>query len=180
MAGGVFLPRKKTALMLRLFFLLLLSLPALARPPAEVVDEVYKAHLDLQDQRKVIQAHSRCFTPGFMAIIQRAFKGQPPKAFVDVDFLVNNQMGFGAYELGSSQVSGKDAKVSLTIWPSRGQKFGDPAMKKKFPAYKALVHLTDVGDGEGFQIKDLEFLPTPDFAQSFRVRDYLKKIADEQ
>lgn len=166
--------------MLRFFIVLLLVLPALARPPAEVVDQVYSTHLQMQSQRKTVAANPKCFTPGFLGIIERAFKGQPPKPFVDVDILAHNQMGMGAYELGPIKISGRDATVGLSVWVGRGGKFSDPAMKKQSSPDKAIVYLTDVGDGDGFQIKDIEWLPTRDYNKSFYIREFLKKIADAQ
>lgn len=166
--------------MLRLFIILLVALPALARPPVEVVDHVYSTHLRLQNQRRTVAANPNCFTPGFLGIIERAFQGKPPNPFVDVDFLCNNQMGLGAYELGPTKLSGKDARVGLTLWVGRGAAFSDPSMKEKVTPYKGIVYLTDVGDGDGFQIKDLEFLPTQDYKKSFFIREFLKKIADAQ
>lgn len=166
--------------MLRFLILLLLAFPALARTPVEVVDQLYSTHLQVQDQRKSVAAHPKCFTPGFLAIIQRAFQGQPPKPYVDIDFLANNQMGMGAYELGPTSISGKDATVGLSVWVGRGAKFSDPAMKKQSSPSKAIVYLTDVGDGDGFQIRDIEWLPSPDYKKSFHIREFLKSIADAQ
>ena len=149
--------------------MLLLSLPALAIPaPDEVVSKLYKTHKQTQDMQKTIRQVPKCLTPGFLGIMERALKGQPPKPFVDVDVFCNNQMGLGDFEIVRSEVQGYNAEVRIKVWDSRSLRKGKPQV--------ARVILTDVKDGDGYQIKDIEWDGTP----TFKVRDFLTKIATGQ
>jgi hypothetical protein len=161
-----------------------------ARPsPEDVVRRLYDIHLKHYKEEKgkgypetVAQAAS-CFTPGFLGIIERAEK-RPPNGpnHIDIDFLVNSQSGWGGFEVGKATVTGKDAVVPLEIWGGfRSTKHKDPETLRR-----AKVYLTDVGDGDGFQIRDIEFVAAP-FTNyegkvltqpAFWVRKYLTEIAD--
>lgn len=144
----------------------MLSLPALAIPtPDEVVSKVYNTHLKTQDMQKTIQQVPKCFTPGFLGILERALKSQPPKPFVDVDVFCNNQMGLGDFEVVRCDTQGYNSEVRIKVWDSRSKRQGKPQL--------ARVILTDVKDGDGYQIKDIEWESNP----PFKVRDYLIPIA---
>lgn len=155
----------------------LLTLPAVARPPAEVVQTLYDTHVATGDQRKTVQLLAHCFTPGFLGILERALKRQPPNPFVDVDIFANNQMGLGFFEVGKATVKGKEATVPVDLWIGRV----NPANRfdrKLLTRIQVTVFLTDVEEGQGFQIRDLEFLPTQHNPKPFRIREWLLPIAE--
>ena len=161
----------------RLLMVLLLSLPALALPPSRVVKKLYDTHLTTHGSRETVQRVPQCLTPGFLGIVERALRRQPPGPWVDVDLFTNNQMGFGFYEMGAEEIHGKDAIVNISLWIGRvdpNNRFN----KKLLSQQKARIYLTDVGDGDGFQIRDIEFLPTRSNPKSFWIRAWLVPIAD--
>lgn len=128
-----------------------------------------------QNQRKTVAATEYCFTPGFLGIILRAFEGHPPHGFVDIDIFSNTQMGLVDFEMGETTINGKEATVHLTLWGGRG-KPGARAARQGNTMQKVTVYLTDVGDGEGFQVRDFEFAPRKDYPKTFRIREWLERI----
>ena len=158
---------------------LLLSLPVFARPPEDVVRQVYSTHLRRNSLEKTVAEVPKCFTPGFLGVIKRALARTPQSggSYVDADFFVNSQGGWGDYKVGPASITGKDAVVPITLWTGLRSEAvrTDPVKRKSWPTTQAKVYLTDVGDG--FQIHDLEFLPRAGEKFSFRVRPWLEGIA---
>lgn len=182
--------------MLRAFFFclcLLLPSPLLAAPPAEVVRTLYQIHLQEDRLDRTIRKADFCFTPGFLGVIERALARKPgPGGHVDVDFLTYSQGGWGDFEVDQTSLSGKEATVKLRVWAglrSHGPDGPLPlaerkAMRKRIQATPVTIFLIDVGDGDGFQVRDIEF-PAYDYKMPdgstdkrprFRVREWLQKI----
>lgn len=169
---------------------LLLSAWAWARPPAEVVDQLYTVHLKEDNLRVTTQKAASCFTPGFLGLIERALARTPSSGrYVDADFLTNSQGGWGDFEIGPTTVKGKDATVKVKVWSglrSHGPDGPLPlserkAMHQRIKPQQLTVYLTDVG--EGFQIKDLEFAAYSAGAEqlpAFRVRPWLKDLSEHK
>ena len=168
---------------------LLLTITVWAREPEAVVEDVLRTHLEQQNLSKTVAATSKCFTPGFLGVIERALARRPGSnggAYVDSDFSSNSQTELGHYEVGRAQIAGKDAQVPVKVWSGLRSlnTLKDPSKRASWPyIVKAKYHLTDVGDGDGFQIKDIEWLPrtvtyegksTP--IPAFWVRKWLEQI----
>lgn len=168
----------------------LLTMPLWAAPPEEVVRQLYQTHLETDRLDQTVQRASRCFTPGFLGVIERALARKPgPSGYVDVDFLTHSQGGWGDFEVGQTFVTGKNAVVMLKVWSglrSHGPDGPLPpeerkAMRKRITPQQVKIYLTDVGDGDGFQIKDIEFPAHQEGNEkipAFQVRAWLKGIAD--
>lgn len=170
--------------------LFLLVFPALgASTPTAVVNEVYTAHRARPEMGRTVKEHAACFTPGFLGVIERALAKKPGSGdFVDADFFFNTQDGGSDFELGAEEVHGKDATVLVQVF-QRGDYRNpkpDPNWRAKVKKIPLRVVLTDVG--QGFQIKDLEWLPYdykwPDGSvhrmEGYSVRQMLEKIANSR
>lgn len=115
----------------------MLSLPALAlAAPDQVVSKVYNTHLKTQDMRKTIQQVPKCFTPGLLSILERALKGQPPRPIRGHRYFLQ-------------QSDGSHSEVRIKVWDSRSKRKDKPQLGR--------VILTDVKDGDGYQIRDIEW-----------------------
>ncbi|MBN9416346.1 hypothetical protein ABS71_12250 [bacterium SCN 62-11] len=131
-------------------FLLLLTLTAAARTPAEIVQDVFE--YDFQHgMTQTLQDRAHCFTPGFLQLFRKALAlptGGP--AFVDMDYFRNGQDSGQVLKTTDTEVHGKEAIVSLKIW--QGAYRGAPAgPQPKAPTTR--VFLTDLG--QGYQIWDI-------------------------
>lgn len=149
--------------MRKLLLILLLSLPALALPaPEEVVSKLYRTHLKTKDMRKTVAEAPRCFTPEFLALLQKAL----PNSAVDTDIFTHSQTPMSDFEIEETFRQPVQAQVHLQIWTGAriGLQTGQPQ--------KAVLYLVDLELGSGYQIKDIQFLSTP----RFKVFDYLTSL----
>ena len=142
---------------------LLLSAAVWARQPEVVVEDVLSTHLRVQNLEKTVRATTRCWTSGFLGVIERALARRPGQgggAYVDSDFLSRSQTELGFYEVGRATVTGKEARVPVKVWNGLRslKELKDPKKRAGWQwTCKATYHLTDVG--EGFQIKDIVYAP---------------------
>lgn len=60
-----------------LVLLFLLTLPAVAQTPEEIVGRVYQTHKDNRSFAQTIKKCESCFTPGFQGVIERAIANYP-------------------------------------------------------------------------------------------------------
>ena len=147
--------------MRKLLLVLLLSLPALALPtPEEVVTKVYRSHIRNQDMGKTVAQVPVCFTPEFLALLNKAM----PK--LDQDVFTHLKTKMTDFELDNTSVQTTQAQVHLQIWTGEriGQQKGDPE--------KATIYLIDLEEGKGYQIEDIQFQTRP----RFKIRDFLKSL----
>lgn len=136
----------KTAILL-----LLLTLCAAARTPAEIVQDVF-AYDFQHGMGKTLQNRADCFTPGFRGLFLKAL-ALPPGGpdFVDMDYFRNGQDGGQVLKTSATELHGNEAIVSLKIW--QGAYRGAPAGKE--PARPTTrVFLTNLG--RGYQIWDIQ------------------------
>lgn len=137
-------------------FFLLLTLPGFCQStPQDVVRKLYAFHTKDMNAEKTIQQNQDCLTPGFLEIITRAYKKQPPADFVDYDIFYSTQDGGMDFEIGESKIQGKEATVQMKSY-QRGDYRNpkpDPNWRKKVKRRPMEVLLADVG--HGWQIKDI-------------------------
>ena len=126
---------------------LLLTLSALARTPAEVVQDAFAYDLK-HGMSKTLQNRSHCFTPGFLRLFRRALALPAPA--VDMDYFTASQDGGHLLKIAAAQAQGKEAIVQVKLW--QGAYRGAPAGPEPAVA-TTKVYLTDLG--QGFQIWDI-------------------------
>ena len=152
-----------------LLFLCLLQSVALAAPPAEVVERVYKYHQKVGNQHKTVKDNRACFTPAFYDVLTRAYARSPESGdFVDFDVFFNAQDDGFAYRIGKTSIQGKNATVEMVIY----QKAGHRGTKQDGPSQKVSVQLSDVG--QGFQIQDIIHHMKPPMS----IRKIVTEVAD--
>ena len=163
------------------FVLLLLSLPAAARPPQEVVRQVYDFHKKSEDMKKTVVSNRDCFSPGFydlaLKVLSKPQTGPLKDDDLDFDFFFDSQDGGWDYELGKVSQSGKEAVVVVNLF-QRGDyrnPHPDPDWKKKRTFFPAQIYLID--GGRGFQITDIHHLPRDKGGSTLKVKDILGKAA---
>ena len=149
--------------MRKLLLVLLLSLPVLALPtPEEVVVKLYRSHLKNQELGKTVAQVPGCFTPEFLALLNKALE----KRDVDTDLFTHQKSKMTEFELGNTAVQTTQAQVHLQIWA------GDRVGQQNRDPQNATIYLVDLQEGKGYQIEDIQFQTRP----RFKVADFLKSL----